>query len=468
MRAVRRPVRQGLALSVLCVGLVLVMVDGNIMIVALNAVKRDLDLSTGLLAWAVDAYLVTSGGVLLVAGAIGDAVGRRRVFVAGLVVFTLASAVCGLATSGAALVIGRLVQGVGAGLMLGVLVGMVTALHADAEGKARAIRLYGFVVSVGAAAGLALSGVMTDLTGWRVMFLINVPIGVLAVIVSVTVLERPVRHSAARIDVRGAILATSGLLLGLFALVDGPERGWTSWSTVVSGGAALTLLAAFGVRQAREERPLLPRELLRSRSVRRGMVGLGLLTFGQAGLYFAGVLFLQRVLGYSAAATAWATLPLPIVLMLVMPLRLERLQRRVGRVGLLGIGLAGLALGLGWLAQATTGEASYVPDVLPAMLLVGLGVGLAYPRGLALAMAGTTDADAGVASGLSNAAQNVSSSIGVALAATAAAATTGALRGAGWEEQRGLSYGYGVGLAAVGVVVAVCAGLAIGRSRREA
>ncbi len=438
--------RRPLTLAVLFVGLVLVVVDQNILIVALNTIRIELGMTTSAIAWAVEAYLVTSGGVLLIAGALGDVVGRQRVFLTGLTVFTVASAACGVATSGAVLVAGRLVQGVGAGLMLGVVLGMVAALYDDPARKDRAMRYYGVVVSVGSAAGLAVSGIVTDLVSWRALFLVNVPLGVATGVSGCFLLQRSARRSRTDVDVLGGVLVTAGLLLALFALVSGPERGWGAWPTLTSGALAAGVLAVAGVRQAREAHPLLPRWLVGSPSVRSGAGGLGLLTFGLAGLYFAGVLYLQRELGYGAATTAWAIMPVPVILMVVMPLGLTRLRQRVGALALLGFGLAAVALGLVCLIGAT----SYWLQVLPAIALIAVGSGVAYPRGLALSMAGTTQVDAGAASGLANSLQNLGSAMGVAVAGTV------------------IVLGYDIALLVIAAVVAAGAGLAIAGGRRDA
>jgi EmrB/QacA subfamily drug resistance transporter len=410
----RRAASPWVALVALSSAMLMIILDGTIVSVALPALRDDLGFSPVGLSWTVNAYLVPLGGLLLLAGRLGDLVGRRRMLVAGLVLFVLASLACGLATGPAMLVAARAVQGVAAAMTSSVVLGMVVALFDDDTDRARALGAYAFVGAAGASLGLLLGGVLTETVGWRAIFLVNVPIGVAATVLVLRVVAADAaRARGPRPDLLGALLVTLGLAALVFAIVE-PGLRW------VAGGVAVVLLAGFGVRQARAAAPLVPPAVLRSRAVALGNLAQILTVAAMMGFQFATALFLQQVLGYSPAATGVAMVPVAVVIG-VVALRyagslISRFTARwvlLTGLGLLLLGFAGLVL--------LPGRA-YVTDLLPALLLLGLGAGLVMPSVTSVVMS-DADADiAGVTSGLANTGQQVGGAIGIAVLAAASAA----------------------------------------------
>ena len=334
------------ALAVLSTAMLMIILDGTIVSVALPALRADLGFTDAGLSWTVNAYLIPLGGLLLLAGRLGDLVGRRRILVAGLVLFVLASLACGLATGPAMLVAARAVQGVAAALASSVVLGMVVGLFENPGDRARAMGAYAFVGAAGASIGLLLGGVLTEALSWRAIFLVNVPIGAVATLLVLRVLPRDstvVRGE--RPDLLGAVLVTLGLAGLVFAIV---EPGGVRW---VAAALAVVLLAGFGVRQARAAAPLVPPRVLRSRAVSLGNLAQVLTVAAMMGFQFATALFLQQVLGYSPAATGVAMTPVAVIIGVVAlrgagPLISRFTARRVLLAGL-GLLLAGFAVLVG-------------------------------------------------------------------------------------------------------------------------
>ncbi|GAA4932328.1 EmrB/QacA subfamily drug resistance transporter [Actinomycetospora succinea] len=408
-----RPASPWVALAVLSTSMLMIILDGTIVSVALPALRDDLGFSATGLSWTVNAYLVPLGGLLLLAGRLGDLVGRRRMLVAGLVLFTLASLACGLATGPAMLVAARAGQGVAAALASSVVLGMVVALFPEGSDRARALGAYAFVGAAGASLGLLLGGVLTEAVGWRAIFLVNVPIGVVAVVLALRVLAPdPARVPGTRPDLLGAALVTLGLASLVFGIVE------TSWVAAV---AAVALLGGFALRQARAAAPLVPPAVLRSRSVSFGNLAQVLTVAAMMGFQFATALFLQQVLGYSPGETGLAMLPVAAVIGVVAlrfagPVIARFTARRVLLAGL-GLLLAGFAVLVG--VPAT----DYVTQLLPALLLLGLGAGLVMPSVTSVVMSDADADTAGLTSGLANTGQQVGGAIGIAVLAAVAAAS---------------------------------------------
>ncbi|HSK59987.1 MAG TPA: MFS transporter [Actinomycetospora sp.] len=409
------------ALAVLSTAMLMIILDGTIVSVALPALRDDLGFTETGLSWTVNAYLLPLGGLLLLAGRIGDLVGRRRVLVAGLVLFVLASLACGLATGPATLVAARALQGVGAALASSVVLGMVVGLFDDSPNpdvdRARAMGTYAFVGAAGASIGLLLGGVLTEALSWRAIFLVNVPIGAVATVLVLWVLpfDAP-RGRGERPDLLGAVLVTLGLASLVFAIVE------VSW---VAGVVAVVLLAGFGLRQARAAAPLVPPRVLRSRAVSLGNLAQVLTVAAMMGFQFATALFLQQVRGYSPAATGLAMTPVAVIIGIVAlrgagPLIARYGARRVLLAGL-GLLLAGFAVLVG--APITDQQSTvYLTDLLPALVLLGLGAGLVMPSVTTVVMADADADTAGLTSGLANTGQQVGGAIGIALLAAVAAA----------------------------------------------
>ncbi|MGW1522065.1 MFS transporter [Streptomyces sp. NPDC001640] len=405
--------------------------DGNIVTVAMPAIQSDLGFSGPGLAWVVNAYLIPFGGLLLLAGRLGDLVGRKRMFAAGLAAFTAASVLCGVATGQGVLVAARAVQGVGGAMASAVVLGMLIALFPEPREQARAIAVFSAVGAAGGALGTFLGGALTQVLGWHWIFLINLPIGVAALIAAVRVVAPEDGAGLGRgADYPGAALVTGALMLTVYVIVGAGDRGPTA--TLLSAVLAAALFVAFALRQARAARPLLRLRLFRSRLV-TGANAVQILMIGTMyGFQFIGALYLQRILGYSELATGTAFLPAPVAIGVLM---LGLSARTIGRFGAYRVLLAGLVLitaGMALLSRAPA-DGSYLPDVLPPLLLLAAGFAAAMPALTGLAMSGAREEDAGAASGLFNTTQVVGGSLGLAALSTLAASRTEGLlrRGAG-------------------------------------
>jgi len=407
------------ALVVLCAGALMVILDQTIVNVALPTIRADLGLSQAGLAWVVNGYMITFGGLLLLAGRAGDMFGRRRVFRLGLAVFTVASLLCGLATSGPALVAARFLQGVGGALSSAVVLGMIVAMYPEPGARARAIGVFSFVGAAGASIGLIVGGVLTQAANWHWIFFVNVPVGVAAILLSGRVLPADAGNGVRRggADAGGALLVTSALMLGVYAIVTVPDHGWTAPVNLGAGAAALALLAGFLVREATAAAPLLPLRLLGTRLTGGANLVQALMIAGMMGFQFIFALYLQRSLGYGPAQVGAAFLPIAVGIAAVSLLVAPRLSARVGPRPVLLAGLALLAAGLGWLSRVPA-HAGFLGDLLPVVLLLGAGAGLTLPATVMLAMSGVAEADAGLASGLVNTGQQIGGVLGISVLAT--------------------------------------------------
>jgi len=445
------------ALLVLCAGMLMVILDQTIVNVALPSIQEDLGFTQSSLAWVVNAYLIAFGGLLLLAGRFGDLLGRRSVFLAGMVVFTLASLACGLAGSQEMLIAARFVQGGGGALSSAVILGMIVTMFPKPGEQAKAIGVYSFVASAGASIGLLSGGILTQALSWHWIFFVNVPIGVVTLFLALRMVPRDVglglRHG---FDALGAVLVTSALMLGVYAIVGAETHGWASGRTLGLGVAALALLAAFVWRESTASTPLLPLRIFRSRNVSGANVVQALLVSGALGMFFLAVLYLQRVLGFDALETGLAFLPVSLVIGVLSLGFSARLNLRFGARAVLVPGMVLVALGLAWLTRAPV-DGAYVVDVLPAMLLLGTGAGVSFPALMTLAMSGASDADAGLASGLVNTTMQVGGALGIAVLATLASSRTDALGGSGASALTGgyhLAFTVSAVLVAIGALVA--------------
>jgi EmrB/QacA subfamily drug resistance transporter len=452
--------RRWLALVVLCAGMLMIILDITIVNVALPSIQDDLGFSQSSLAWVVNAYLIPFGGLLLLAGRFGDLIGRRRVFLAGLVVFTAASLVCGLAQGQGMLIGARFVQGVGGAMASAVILGMIVTMFPRPAERARAIGIYSFVAAAGGSIGLLAGGVLTETISWHWIFFVNLPIGVAVVALALRLLE-PDRGIGLRggADIAGAVLVTAGLMLAVYTIVGAADHGWGSARTLGLGAGALALLAAFVVRQATAATPLVPLRIFRSRNISGANVVQVLMIAGMFGMFFLGALYLQGVLGYDPLEVGLAFLPLALAIALLSLSVAPRLVVRFGGKATLLPGLAMVAGGLA-LLQRVPADATYLTDLFPAMLLLGLGAGLAFPALMTLAMSGATDRDSGLASGLVNTTQQVGGALGLAVLATLASSRTDHLLADGEGSAAALTGGYhlafgvGAGLAVAGILVA--------------
>src|SRR3954462_14509514 len=448
------------ALYVLCVGVLMIVLDATIVNVALPSIQQDLGFSQSDLAWVVNAYLIAFGGLLLLAGRLGDLVGRRRVFLIGIAIFSGASALCATAQSQQVLIGARFIQGAGGALTSAVVLGMIVTMFPEPREQAKAIGVYGFVASAGGSIGLLAGGVLTDLINWHWIFFVNIPVGIATAFFALRLIEPGeslgLRHGA---DIPGAALLTGGLMLGVYTILQVSEHGWGSSCTLGLGAIAVAALAAFVVRQARIDNPLMPLRLFRSRNVSGANAVQALLVVGMFGMFFLGALYLQQVLGYDALEVGLAFLPSTIV-MGAMSLRYS--APLAARFGMRNTVLASIGfIGAGMLLFARTPvDGSYVADVLPAMVLVGLGAGLGFPGLMTFAMSGVSPQDAGMASGLVNTSVRVGGAIGLAVLATLASERAGSLAASGHDHAAALNSGFhlayliGAGVLAAAVIVA--------------
>ncbi|MHC3474245.1 MFS transporter [Streptomyces sp. 7R007] len=446
------------SLVVLCAGTLMTILDGSIVTVAMPAIQSDLGFTGPGLAWVVNAYLIPFGGLLLLAGRLGDLVGRKRMFTAGLAVFTAASVLCGVAGSQGLLVAARAVQGVGGAMASAVVLGMLVALFPEPREQARAIAVFSAVGSVGATLGTFLGGALTQALSWHWIFLINLPIGVVAWLAAVRVLA-PARGAGlgSGADYPGAALVTGALMLTVYVIVGAGDRDATV--TALLAALALALLAGFVLRQARTARPLLLLRLLRSRLL-SGANGVQVLMIATMyGFQFIGALYLQRVLGFDELTTGLAFLPAPVAIGVLMTALSARAIARFGAYRALLAGLVLITVGMALLSRAPV-HGVYVTDVLPPMLLLAAGFAAAMPPLTGLAMSGARQEDAGVASGLFNTTQVVGGSLGLAVLSTLAASRTDALLGRGARLVAATAEGYQLALRVAALVAAAALALA--------
>jgi len=451
-----------LALYVLCVGMLMIVLDATVVNVALPSIQRDLGFSSSSLAWVVNAYLIAFGGLLLLAGRLGDLISRRGVFLAGLGVFTLASLACGLADSQEILIAARFVQGVGGAMTSAVILGMIVTMFPEPRDQAKAIGVYAFVASAGGSIGLLAGGVIAESINWHWIFFVNLPIGLITAVLATRLLNRDRGIGFGQgADVLGALLITGALMLGVYTIVKpAAELGWGAGQTLALGAVAVALLVGFIVREATARNPLMPLRLFRSRNVSGANLVQALSVAGMFGMFFMGSLYLQRVLGYDPLEIGLAFLPTTLVMGTLSVRYSERLVTRFGARRTLVPGLGLVAAGLALFTQVPE-HGSYVVDVLPSIVLIGAGAGTAFPALMNIAMSGATPSDAGLASGLVNTTMQVGGALGLAVLATLAATRTASLRGSGESTVHALIGGYhlafviAAGLVLAALVVAI-------------
>ena len=462
---VARPSREprdsrGLALAVLCAATLMVILDGTIVTVALPSIQRDLHFSAPSLTWVMNAYMIAFGGLLLLAGRLGDLIGRRRMFLSGLVVFTAASLACGLAAGPQFLVAARFVQGAGAAMVSAVSLGMIVGLYTEQRDRVRALAAFSFVGAAGASIGLVLGGVLTQAISWHWIFFVNLPIGAVAIACGLRLLPADRGAGLAEgADALGAALVTAGLMAGSYALVGTAQDGWGSARTLGFAATAVVLLGAFVVRQATAARPLLRLTVLRSRAVSGANLAQALVIAAAFGFQVLIALYLQRVLGYTPAEAGLGILPAALVIGAVSLGLAARLAARFGERAVLLAGLALVVAALVLLTQVPV-TGGYGARLLPALVIFGLGGGLTLPMLATLGMSASTPADAGVVSGLFNTTQQIGAAVGVALLSTLAASHTAQLRHQDVAVAIALTSGYrlafavGAGLSAAALIVA--------------
>src|SRR3989440_9354794 len=444
-----------LSLIILCIGFLMIVVDMTIVNVALPSMRRDLGFSQADLAWVVNAYLIAFGGFLLLAGRLGDLIGRKRIFLIGLAVFTAASVLCGLSFNQPMLIAARFAQGIGGAVSSAVILGMVVTMFPEPADRARAMGIFAFVASAGASIGLLVGGLIAQSMSWHWIFFVNLPIGLITSIVAWRLLaaDRGIGLSKGA-DVIGAVLVTAALMLGVYAIVESEHYGWGSAQTLGIGSVALALLAAFVGRQATTRNPLVPLRLFGSRNLSGANIIQASMLAGMFGFFFLGSLDLQRVLHYGPLAIGLAFLPNALAMGALSVGLSARLIMRYGARSVLLTGQVLVVISLVLLVFAPT-TTQYVRDWLVPMVLLGIGAGLAFPALTILAMADATPSDAGLASGILNTTTQVGAALGLAVLATLSTNRTSELVGAGQSAVSALSDGYHFALAVGAALVIV-------------
>jgi EmrB/QacA subfamily drug resistance transporter len=437
----------------------MIILDGTIVNVALPTIQSDLGFSQASLAWVVNAYLIAFGGLLLLAGRLGDLIGRKRILLAGLAVFTAASLLCGLSVSPEMLIAARFIQGVGGALSSAVALGMIVTMFPEPGEQARAFGVYSFVASAGASIGLLAGGILTQAISWHWIFFVNVPIGIVAGLLSWRLVRSDRGIGLGKgADVIGAVLVTASLMLGVYTIVETANYGWASVHTIGLGALSLLLLLGFVARQATAKNPLLPLSVFRPRNVWGANLIQFLLVAGMLGFFFMSSLYLQRVLGLNPLQIGIAFMPVALTIGVLSLGVSARVTTRFGARRVLLPALVLVAAGLALYIRVPL-RSDYVIDLLPGMLLLGVGAGLVFPSIASLAMSSATDSDSGLASGLLNTTAQVGGALGLAVLATVAASQTGQLLANGDSLELALTggfrlvFGISTGLLVAGVLL---------------
>jgi len=459
--------RRWLALLVLCLGDLMIVLDVTIVGVALPSIRTDLGFTESSLAWVVNAYLIVFGGFLLLGGRLGDLFGHRRLFLAGISLFTLASLACGLATSQGMLVGARAVQGLGGAIVSAVALSLMMMLFTEPAERAKAMGIFGFVASGGGSIGVLLGGILTDVLSWHWIFLVNVPIGVAVVALSLRLIPSERAEAVAqRLDLAGAVTVTVSLMLAVFAIVNGNEVGWVTPRTLGLLTIAAALFGLFLAIEAKISSPLMPLGLFRLRNLSVANIVGVLWAAAMFAWFFLSALYLQLVLGYSPLEVGLGFLPGNIIMGVLSVAVSARLVMRFGvRIPLAaGLGVAGVGLLL--FARAPV-DGNYVVDVLPSMILLGFGAGIAFNPVLFAAMSDVQPTEAGLASGIVNTAFMMGGALGLAVLASVAAQRTDTLLADGSDELSALTGGYHVAflLGAIFAFAAAAVGAAFLRTR---
>jgi EmrB/QacA subfamily drug resistance transporter len=455
------PRARWIALIVICLGQLMSILDATIVNVALPHIQRDLHFTQSSLSWVINGYLITFGSFLLLGGRLGDLIGRRRMFISGIILFMLASLACGLAETQTVLILARFLQGVGGAAAVSVTVAIISTEFPDPGERAQAMSLYMFVIAGGGSLGLILGGVITELVNWHWIFFINIPIGLVAVLLGrVWIVENKGLGIGRDLDVLGSVLVTGALISLAYAIVTASTHGWVSAHTLGYGGLAIGLLVAFIVAESKLPKPIMPLRVFRLPGLAGTSLIRGLLMAGVYSTFFIGVLYLEQVRGDGVLTTGFSFLAQTAVM---GALSLGPTRRLVARFGPRPVVVAGLICALAGLALfSRVGlHTSYVPLIIGSMMLVGAGAGLAMMPLLTLAMAEVPPVDAGLASGIVNTSLQVSAAIGVALFGTLSTDRTRSLLAGGHSQLPALLSGYrlaftvGAGCVAVALIFAL-------------
>ena len=453
------------ALIVLCCGTLMIVLDTTIVNVALPSIRSDLGFSETSLAWVVNAYLLTFGGFLLLGGRFGDLFGHRRLFLGSISLFTIASLACGLSTSQGLLIGARAVQGLGGAVVSAVGLSLTMTLFTEQSERAKVMGVFGFVAAGGGSIGVLLGGVLTDVLDWHWIFLVNIPIGIGVVLLSLRLLPAGSAAAGTRLDLAGAVTITSALMLAVYAIVNGNQAGWTSGQTLGMLGGALVVLALFVFIESRVDAPLMPLRLFRRPNIRISNVTAVLWAASMFAWFFLSALYLQLVLGYSPLQVGLAFLPANLIMGAFSIGLSAKIVMRFGIRRALFTGLLLAAAGLALFVRAPV-HGNFAVDVLPSMILLGFGAGIAFNPMLLAAMRDVAPEESGLASGLVNTAFMMGGALGLAVLASLAASRTNSLTSSGHEHLTALVGGYHLAFL-VGAAFAVAAAALGGALLRE-
>ena len=442
------------ALVVVCLAMFMNALDSSIVNVALPAIQHDLHFNQSGLTWVVDAYLITFGSFLLMAGRLGDLVGRRLVFLTGIALFTLSSMVCGVAPDQGVLVAGRFAQGIGGALSSSVIIAIIVTEFPKSAERARAMSAYIFVAVGGGSIGLLVGGVLTQAISWHWIFFINLPIGVVTFFLGRALIDENTGLGVRKgVDVAGSVLVTLALMVGIYAIVKVTQYGWLSLHTLGFGSIAVALLVTFFAMEARLKNPIMPLRILAIRSLTNSSIVRGFLATGMFSTFFLGALYFENVLGYSPVRTGLAFLPMSLSMGVLSAGITARLVTRFGNKTVLVPGMAAATVGLLLLARIGP-HAHYASDIFPAFLLIGFGAGTAFMPLLQIAMADVPMPDAGLGSGIVNVSMQMASAIGLAVLGTLATEHSTALEAAGHSVPDALTGGFQLAF----LIAAICVG----------
>ena len=449
--------RRWIALALLCVAQFVVVLDASITNVALPTIGESLNLSQDNLSWVVNAYVLTFGGFLLLGGRMADLLGRRRVFIGGLVLFALASLAGGFAESEGALIAARAIQGLGAALLSPAALSIVTTTFRDGAERNKALGVWGAVAGSGGAAGVLLGGILTEYAGWEWVLWVNVPIGIGAALLAPRLIMESREESERKaFDFAGAATVTAGLSLLVYALVEAPDAGWGSSQTIGLLAGAVALLGSFIAIESRAQAPLMPFSIFRNRTLTGANV-VGVLTGASLfSMFFFISLYMQNVLGFSAIKAGLSYLPLAVSIIIAAGLA-SALVTRVGFKPVLATGMLFITGGLLWFSQISP-DGTFLADVLGPSLLAAVGLGFAFVPQTIAAVSGVAEREAGLASGLINTSQQVGGALGLAVLSSIAFTTIGDLAATGDTGPAALTEGYadafmaGAGIGLIGLI----------------
>jgi EmrB/QacA subfamily drug resistance transporter len=453
--------RRWLALGIVCLAQLMIVLDTTIVNVALPAIQRDLHFSQGNLTWVINAFLVTFGSFLLLAGRLGDLLGRRRVFLAGVLLFTAASALCGMAPSQGFLIAARFIQGIGGALQASVILAIIVTEFPQPQDRARAMSAYVFTAVAGGSLGLLAGGALTEALSWHWIFFVNLPIGLTTFLLGRALIPNDKGLGLGHgVDWLGSVLVTVSLMIGVYAIVQATDHGWGSSPVLGFGALSVALMGAFLALEARIENPILPLRILRLRSLMGSSAVRGFLVTGMYSTFFLGTLYLEHVLHFSALQTGLAFLPWTVTVGILSLGVTARLVARFGPMRVLISGMCAVVVGLA-LLRTLGPHTSFFPTIFFAYFAIGLGIGTAFMPLLTIAMADVPPADAGLGSGIVNVSQQIAGALGLAVLGTIATSHTKALVAQHHSPVSSLLAGYhlaftvGLGAIVVGIVVAL-------------